>query len=78
MRCGLARDYVPVRGPNKKRDMERRIREEKHLCIYCGKPLTEEDGEHKSCEACREARRAKFRERRRKKISRARSAAKKI
>ena len=72
-RAGFTREYTPAYGPNKNRDMKRRIREATGRCIYCGKPLTAEDGEHKSCAACREAYRAKYREC--KKISRAQGAA---
>lgn len=71
--AGVTQGYTPAHGSNKKRAMKRRIREENSLCIYCGKPLTAEDGEYKSCAACRDAGRAKYRER--KKISRAQGAA---
>ena len=72
-RRGLAPDYVVAHGSNEKRSARRRFREENGLCIYCGKPLTAEDGEYKSCAACREMQHAKYRER--KKISRAQGAA---
>ena len=39
---------------NKRRNEERRIRAELHLCTKCGKPLTPEDGNHKTCRECRE------------------------
>ena len=72
-RRGFAPDYVVAHGSNEKRNARRRSREKNGLCIYCGKPLTAEDGEYKSCAACREMQHAKYRER--KKISRAQGAA---
>ena len=64
-RRGLAPDYVSMRNEkhSEKQNARRRFRKKNHLCICCGKPLAEEDGEYKTCAACRETQRMKYRER---------------